>query len=147
MLAQANGHGPLRSVMALVRADGSERALSPEPNQNCECTGQPRAGCKKGANDCVPQPIAGKCGQCEGERGDARDYEGPRCSRNRKKRCQVIHRHLYPLTSSATTGILERPLIRAKSIPFSLRGTATRMQENSGNQIALFVLTGKQGLL
>ena len=65
----------------------------------------------------MPQPIARKCGQYKGERGDARDYECPRRSRDRKKRGQVIHRRLYPLTRSATTGIFEWPLIQAKSRP------------------------------
>jgi hypothetical protein len=69
----------------------------------------------------VPQPIARKCGQYKGERGDAPDYECPRRSRDRKKRGQVIHRRSYPLTRSATTGILEWPLIEAKSLPFSFR--------------------------
>ena len=48
---------------------------SPVPHQDPERAKQPRAGCKKRANDCVPQSIARKCGQRESERVDTSDDE------------------------------------------------------------------------
>ena len=47
----------------------------------------------------------------------------------------------YPLTPSAATDVLEGPLTQAKSMPVQClaRTGGPRMQENSDNQIALFV--------
>ena len=47
----------------------------------------------------------------------------------------------YPLTPSAATDVLEGPLTQAKSMPVQclVRTGGPRMQENSDNQIVLFV--------
>ena len=73
-IARAPEKGPESGARRRARP-GLTDPLSPVPDQNRKSPEQPRAGCKKRADDFVPQPIGRECGQCEGERGDERQNE------------------------------------------------------------------------